>query len=91
MDVIHNERLSRFEAPVAGGVGYLQYRIEAGTALLLYVEVPPQARGQGVAAELTRAALAYSSERGLKVIPICSYVAAYLRRHPAEAPQTDAE
>ena len=33
-------------------------------------------------AELVRAALAHAREQGLKVRPLCSYVQAYMRRHP---------
>jgi hypothetical protein len=29
-----------------------------------------------------RAALAHAREQGLKVRPLCSYVQAYVRRHP---------
>ena len=82
MDITNNEASGRFEVAVDGGIGFLRYRIETDTILLLHVEVPPQARGYGVAAELSRAALEFAKERGLKAIPICSYVAAYVRRHP---------
>ena len=37
---------------------------------------------QGIAAALVRAALAHAREQGLKVRPLCSYVQAYVRRHP---------
>ena len=82
MDITNNEASGRFEVAVDGGIGFLRYRIETDTILLLHVEVPPAARGYGVAAELSRAALEFAKERGLKAIPICSYVAAYVRRHP---------
>jgi len=82
MGITNNEASSRFEVAVDGGIGFLRYRIEADTILLLHVEVPPEARGRGVAAELSLAALKFAKERGLKAIPVCSYVAAYMRRHP---------
>ncbi len=82
MGITHNESSRRFEVAVDGGIGFLRYRIETDTILLLHVEVPPEARGHGVAAELSRAALEFAKDRGLKAIPVCSYVAAYIRRHP---------
>lgn len=82
MGVTNNESMSQFEVAVDGGIGFLRYRIETDTIRLLHVEVPPEARGYGVAAELSRAALEFAKERGLKAIPVCSYVAAYMRRHP---------
>jgi len=39
-------------------------------------------QGQGVAADLVHAALAFARSQGLRVRPSCSYVAAYMRRHP---------
>ena len=82
MGITHNEGLSRFEISVGGGTGFLRYQIATDTMHLLYVEVPPEARGGGVAGELSRTALEFAKESGLKVIPVCSYVAAYIRRHP---------
>ena len=82
MEIINNESSSRFEVAVDGGISFLRYRIETSTMLLLYVEVPPQSRGRGVAAELSRTALEFGKKRGLRTIPVCSYVAAYVRRHP---------
>jgi len=82
MPITNNEASSQFEVAVDGGIGFLRYRIEADRILLLHVEVPPEARGHGVAAELSRAALEFAKERRLKVIPVCSYVAAYVKRHP---------
>jgi predicted GNAT family acetyltransferase len=82
VDITNNEQTRQFEAPVEGGVGFLRYRIDNGSILLLYVEVPPESQGRGVAAELSRTALEFAKERGLKVVPVCSYVAAYVRRHP---------
>jgi predicted GNAT family acetyltransferase len=66
---------------VDGGIGFLRYRIDADSILLLHVEVPPEARGHGVAAELSLAALEFAKERKLTAIPVCSYVAAYMGRH----------
>ncbi len=44
--------------------------------------VPSPLEGQGIAATLVAAALAYARHEGLRVRPTCSYVARYMRRHP---------
>ena len=82
MDISNNQGLSRFEVSLPEGIGFLRYRIEPDTMHLLYVEVPREAWGHGIAAELSYAALEFAKARALKVIPVCSYVVAYLRRHP---------
>jgi uncharacterized protein len=85
MGITNNQGLSRFEVSLPEGTGFLRYRIDSDTMHLLYVEVPTEARGHGIAGELSTAALEFAKQRGLKVIPVCSYVVAYLRRHPEYA------
>ncbi len=80
--VTHNEAASRFEAVVAGRSAVCVYRRQGREALFTHTEVPPEAQGQGVAAALVGAALAWADAEGLRVRPLCSYVAAYMRRHP---------
>jgi predicted GNAT family acetyltransferase len=82
MTVTNNRDLNQFEVLINGGLGFLRYRMDANTMLLLHVEVPSNSRGQGIAGELSRAALDFARERAYKVVPICSYLAAYIRRNP---------
>ena len=49
---------------------------------MIHTEVPPALEGRGIAARLVQAALDYAQAEGLKVLPRCSYVRAYMRRHP---------
>jgi len=49
---------------------------------LTHTEVPPQARGHGVASRLVQGALEMVRTLGLKVVARCSFVHAYLAKHP---------
>ena len=49
---------------------------------LFHTEVPVAFEGRGIAALLVREAIEYAREKGLTVLPACSYVRAYMRRHP---------
>jgi uncharacterized protein len=80
--VTHNEAASRFEAVVEGQPAVCVYRLQGREALFTHTEVPPAAQGKGVAAALVKAALAWAEAEGLRVRPLCSYVATYMRRHP---------
>ena len=82
IEVIHHPDQSRFEATVDGLVSVLDYRRDGGVITMTHTGVPPQLRGRGVAGKLTAAALDYARANGLKVVPACSYVAAYVDRHP---------
>jgi uncharacterized protein len=76
----HPER-GRFELAEAGGVAFANYRREPGRLVIPYVEAPPQLRGTGAAGRLMEGVLAIARAEGLKVTPVCSYAAAYMRRH----------
>ena len=82
MTISNNESLNRLEVIVAGGMGVLRYRIQGDTIWLLHVQVPEESQGHGVASKLTQTALHLAKERGLKVVPVCSFIATYIRRHP---------
>lgn len=89
IDVIHNPAASRFEAHVDGLLSVAEYSLQGGTMRMLHTGVPAALRGRGIAAALVREALAHAAAAGLAVEPRCSYVAAYLRRHP-QPPQPPA-
>ncbi len=82
MDVVHDTARSRFETRVDGHVGVCVYRRDGDVLDVVHTEVPPALRGHGVAAQLVRATLDWARGEGLRVRPRCSYVAAYMRRHP---------
>jgi predicted GNAT family acetyltransferase len=44
--------------------------------------VPPELRGRGLAEKLVRAGLDWTRAQGFRAVPQCSYVDAYIRRHP---------
>lgn len=80
--VRHNEAASRFEAIVEGGLCRADYRRDGDVMRLHHTEVPVELEGRGIAATIVRVALDYARDHGLKVEPACSYVRAYMRRHP---------
>jgi len=80
--VTHNEARQRFEATVDGQLCVADYQRRGDVLWMTHTVVPPAVGGRGVAAELVRVALAWAGEQGLQVEPACSYVEAYMRRHP---------
>ena len=83
-EVLHNEAASRFELRAQGQVSFAQYHLLDGVMWITHTETPPPLQGRGLAARVVRAALDHARARGLKVRPACSYVRAYLRRHPEQ-------
>lgn len=64
------------------GQAFLEYELAGdGTFMIMHTEVPEAHSGKGYASSLAKAALQYVEEQGLKVMPYCTYMAAYLRRN----------
>ena len=80
--VIHDEKNRRFEIRVEGAIAYLSYVPVSGGLDYEHTIVPPSLGGRGIGSFLVSHALEYARQRGLKVRPTCSFVAAYIDRHP---------
>jgi hypothetical protein len=76
----------RYELVLDGEVvGEIDYTSRPGEIVLLHTEVSPELEGQGLGARLVADALEDIRARGLRVVPVCPFVSAYLRRHPEAA------
>jgi predicted GNAT family acetyltransferase len=84
LEVIQNKEENRFEVWIDGHLSELDYLQDEGTFVIAHVGVHPRHRGQGVAGKLTKTALEYARRRSLRVIPVCPYAAAYIRRNPQD-------
>jgi uncharacterized protein len=80
--VVHNAAQSRFEIALGDDTAVCDYQIDGATMVLPHTWVPPAHEGQGIAAALAAAALDHARRSGMRVRPLCSYVAHYMRRHP---------
>ena len=82
LEIIHNPAEKRFETWIDGKLSKLDYMEDGNTIVMTHVGVHPDLRGHGVAGKLTEVALEYARGKSLRVIPMCSYVATYIRRNP---------
>jgi uncharacterized protein len=78
----NNLEAQRFEASIEGQLAVCDYRRQGDLLVLPHTLVPPALQGHGIAAQLVKSALDWARAEGLKVRPVCSYVAAYMRRRP---------
>lgn len=62
-------------------VGVADYVVDGDTVAIVHTEIVPDLRNAGLASRLARAALDDLSARHKRVVPTCSYIAAYIRRH----------
>ncbi|MBN6148828.1 N-acetyltransferase [Xanthomonas sp. AmX2] len=81
----HDPQQKRFALTLDGHEAELGYVREPGRLIITHTGVPGPLEGRGLAAALVAAALDHARAEGLKVVPACSYAAAYLQRHPEYA------
>ena len=80
--VSHNEPEQRFETRVEGELAVCEYQLQGDRMEFHHTFVPPKLRGRGVAQKLVEVALRTALADGRRVVPTCSYVAAFIARRP---------
>ncbi len=76
----------RFELHFEGQIAYTEYLLnKLGVIYLTHTEVPVALEGKGVGSALIQKVLHHIRGEGLKMAPLCPFVAVYLKRHPNEA------
>lgn len=84
--VEHDAAAEQFCIRLNGVTAVLQYRRRAGTILFVHTEVAAELQHQGIADALAHAGLEFARAQHLAVVPLCPFVAAYIRRHPEYRP-----
>lgn len=82
LKVLHLPGEGRFEIQTAGQTAVLTYSLKDGTITFSHTGVPPALEGMGIGSRLAKAGLEHARENGYQVRPLCSFVEAYIRRHP---------
>jgi len=88
LKVTHSKDERRFETWIDGYLSKLDYIQDGKNFVITHVGVSPELRGQGIAGKIVQVSLEYAKEKSLRVVPMCSYAAAYIRRHPEYAKLT---
>lgn len=85
---VRHDRVGRRYVIERGGheLGHLAYEVGGGDALTLtHTEIDPTERRKGLASVLVAVALDDMAQRSQRVLPACSYVSAFIDRHPGFA------
>lgn len=89
-DLHHDADSRRFSTRLEGHEAELVYSLRDGRMIIEHTGVPEAIGGRGIAAALVKAALDHARTQGWRVVPACSYSAAYVQRHPEYADLVDA-
>jgi predicted GNAT family acetyltransferase len=86
IEVVDNPQTFRYEVFVSGeNVGFCSYRQFEDVVLLPHAEVSPNVRGRGIGGALARGALDDLRRQDRKVVPLCPFIADFIRRNPEYA------
>jgi len=81
MEILHDIEKQKFYVIIDNLESHLEYVKVDNVLNLNHTYVPDALRGKGIAGKIVKAALTYAEEKKLKIMPSCSYVAEYIRRH----------
>lgn len=82
-DIVHREAERRFVLAEDGAdIAHLEYVVRDGVWFITHTFTEPAARGRGLAAKVTRAALDEARDRHVLVRPVCPFVVDYVAAHP---------
>ena len=81
--IADNPAAHRFELKSGGALAaQAEYKLQPGVMTFTHTEVLPSHEGQGFGSKLARFALDDARARGLNVVPVCEFIAGYIRKHP---------
>ena len=72
----------RFVVAVEDQKAVLEYMVSGAKIIFTHTEVPRALEGNGIGGILAKAGLNYAKEQNLKVMPLCPFMASYIKRHP---------
>ena len=81
-ELIDNKEAKQYELSVEGPKPRIEYILARNNIYLTHTEVPKSLQGQGIASKMVSMALKDIRSRNLTLIPMCPFVAMYIKRHP---------
>jgi predicted GNAT family acetyltransferase len=78
---VDNPSKRRFELTIEGQTGVLEYERTPDRFTIMHTEVPDALRGRNIGGRLVEAAVASAHAAGLRLVVVCPFARAYLRKH----------
>jgi len=80
-EIRDNSAASRYELETNGATAFVTYRVSNSAVTLVHTEVPKALEGHGVGSALIKSVLDLLRSQNRKLVVICPFVAAYIRKH----------
>jgi predicted GNAT family acetyltransferase len=85
VEIARDDAGKRYTATVEGTpAAFAQFEPTGDVVTFTHTETDPAFEGLGVGSQLVRWALDDVRGRGLRVVPLCAFVEAYIDKHPDE-------
>ncbi len=82
-ELIDNTDASQYEFHVGTQIAKIEYiKTQNGDIYLTHTEVPMDIEGQGIGSQLVEKVLMDIDKKSMKVVPLCPFVASYIKKHP---------
>lgn len=81
--LIDNSAKNQYEFHIGNLIPRIEYiKSVNGEIYLTHTEVPFGLSGRGIGSQLARKVLEDIQDQGLRLIPLCPFIAGYIRKHP---------
>ncbi len=81
-DIRDNPARHRYELTVDDATAFVTYRRQDGVITFVHTEVPSSMESRGIGSRLARHVLDAARQDGLRVVPMCPFIAAWMKKHP---------
>lgn len=80
--IVDNEDLNRYELQIEGRTAFIEYIVAKDRIFFTHTEVPSELEGKGIGSRLLLQSLVEVKKKGLGLVPLCPFVAGYLKKYP---------
>jgi predicted GNAT family acetyltransferase len=80
--IIDNIVKKQFEIQVDGYIAKIEYIKSQDKIFLTHTEVPRKLSGKGIGSNLVKLVLEEVEKRNLTLVPLCPFVAQYIKKNP---------
>lgn len=81
--VRHDEEQQRYVLEINGQLlGFAQYHEEGDRQIFTHTEIDGSLSGKGMGSMLVRKSLDDARQRGKRIVPVCEFIGAYVKKHP---------
>jgi len=82
IQITNNAEKHRYEAFIGTELaGYCEYNLLTDAIMFTHTEVLPEHEGKGVGSAIARHVLDEARAKAWHVIPVCQFIAGYIRKH----------